>query len=113
MTFEVISCTINNFIICVQRSDVACKQLILLSYSTGRLLYNAERDLLAIAKFLLLCQCPFIITFYVFGFGQVLLFIFYTRRHDSAFLSNLRQNMSSCLIWSVGESEKKSNNHTK
>jgi len=32
--------------------NVGCQQLLLLSYSTGRTVYDAERDLLAIAKFL-------------------------------------------------------------
>jgi len=35
------------------RSDVKCEKLFLLSYSTGRtVIYDAERNLLAIAKFL-------------------------------------------------------------
>jgi len=35
----------------LQQSMVLYKQLFLLSYSTGSLLYDAERDLLAVAKF--------------------------------------------------------------
>ena len=39
----------------LQRSDVMCKQLFLLSYSTDiGLICDAERDLLAIAKFLVI-----------------------------------------------------------
>jgi len=40
--------------------EVLCEQLFLLSYSTGiqqGLLYDAERDLLAIAKFLVDSRC--------------------------------------------------------
>jgi len=58
-TFKVVLGSINGFIdylentaYVIYNGQTSCKQLFLLSYSMGRTVYDAERNLLAIAKFL-------------------------------------------------------------